>query len=40
MSSYQQEHKRMIEEAGAPYLKVKSVQEVVKAMDLPVLEVW
>lgn len=40
MSAYQLEHKRMIEEAGAPYITATAVQDVVKAMALPVLEVW
>jgi len=36
MSSYQEEHRQMIETAGAPYIKATSVDDVVKGMRLPV----
>jgi hypothetical protein len=37
MSAYQKKERDRIEAAGAPYIVVKSIEDVVKAMDLKVI---
>lgn len=37
MSTYQEVQRQRIEGAGAPYIRARSVEDVVEAMNLPVL---